>query len=449
MWYHHHVKGTATPHYMGGLYGFLIIDGTEETDATKTQGVVADATEVVLLMSEFTPTSVNDTRTPPFFPIAFDFNWISTTNGHDGANTVFNFTQDEVVLFRAGSATTEPTIELSIDNHTLIPIAYDGYQLPSSMVKEMDYIDIGGGQRVDFLVKFDKVGTYVIQRPRWYGTAFTGIEFCSAALGVEVDICLSYDVDKIIGTINVLPKEEEDGEMMMMDPEEGEMTMTSLLDSITTLDYDDHHKALAMQESVDTKSITFEQKFGFPLFQVPYEGSFVPPGTGFGLNGKFDTPFSSIGTVTVDTCETWTVHSIPPGAEHIFHVHNADFMVTHHDGVKLKTPYWRDSEIIYGHNITIHVCFDSVKPGDRLKVHCHGSNHIDIGVSSAVTVIAAEEPVVDPATTVPSTEVEETTSDETSTSEESAEDPATANTVTISLALSVISMAVGLAMSVF
>ena len=424
MWYHHHVKGTATYHYLGGLYGFLIIEGDEDSgDILQAPGIKDVAIEVPLMMAEFLPANENTTEPPPMFPIFMNFDWYSVTNGQDSATTTFEFTEGDTVLFRGCSATVEPIIRLSIDDHMVIPVAYDGFQLPSSLVKETDIIAMGGGQRVDFLVRFDTPGTYTIQRHPWYATFFTGVEFCTEAIGAPVEKCMSFDVDRIAGTINVLPK--EDGTEVD--------TSVPLIDTLEIPEYDDYHKALAMQESVDTKLVVFEQKQGFPLFQIPYDGEFVPPGTGFGINGKLQTPYGSIGTVQAGTCETWTVTSIPPGVEHVFHVHNADFMVTHHDGVELETPYWRDSEILLGSNITVHICFDVAKPGDRLLVHCHGSMHLDIGMATSVVVVDADGG----------------TGSGSGMGGGDDSSPAPVCTVAFSLAFSILAMAVGLVTTAF
>jgi hypothetical protein len=66
----------------------------------------------------------------------------------------------------------------------------------------------------------------------------------------------------------------------------------------------------------------------FPLFQIPYDGPFIPPGVAFGMNDRLATPHFCAGSVVTGTCEEWIVTSEPfPG--HAFHSHQGPFLVTH------------------------------------------------------------------------------------------------------------------------
>lgn len=71
-----------------------------------------------------------DKSVPPFFPGAFQFDWKSVTNGVRGEQTEYEVTQGEKKLFRAVSATIEPTILLSIPDTSFVIVAYDGIALP-------------------------------------------------------------------------------------------------------------------------------------------------------------------------------------------------------------------------------------------------------------------------------------------------------------------------------
>lgn len=364
MWYHNHFHGTTAHAYLSGLYGLMVIEGTAQ-DVAQAPGI-KDATEVFLIIGEFF--NIPDTTKPyPELPLAYSFDWISLTNGHDGATTKFQFEAGEVVLFRAASATVEPTIRISIDGHKMISVAYEGFSVPA--LKEVDTLDIGGGQRVEFLVRFDAPGTFVMRRARWAtGLNITGPASCGLFFGSPTERCLNYDVARTIGTIEILPSDT------------AEASMEPLIDSIELPGINAYHQELAVRAPVANKTINFQFETTFPLFQIPYDGPFVPPGFGFGINDVLYTPFHSLGTVQTGTCETWEIISVPlPGVEHPFHIHQADFMVTHEDGVLLEKPVWRDTVIIYGKSVTIHVCFDRAMPGDRLPIHCHMASHQDIG----------------------------------------------------------------------
>jgi len=139
-----------------------------------------------------------------------------------------------------------------------------------------------------------------------------------------------------------------------------------------------------------------KQAVGFPLFQIPYEGPFVPPGVGFGMNDEFIMPHTYSGTVGAGTCETWEVISDPPGLEHAFHTHQTKFMVTHIDGVAVETPFWRDTMPVDGSNITIHICFDALQPGEGMLVHCHAPSHFDIGMGQVYQVVNATSTAAPP-----------------------------------------------------
>ena len=106
---------------------------------------------------------------------------------------------------------------------------------------------------------------------------------------------------------------------------------------------------------------------------------------GFGINDRLLTPLSQGGLhdeVIAGTCEEWTVVSDPPGVGHAFHIHTNPYLVTHEDGIAFKKPFWRDTYTIRGSNITIKTCFNHLKPGDYVLVHCHQLTHQDIGVRS-------------------------------------------------------------------
>ena len=158
-------------------------------------------------------------------------------------------------------------------------------------------------------------------------------------------------------------------------------------------------EALAKMEPVGSKSLTFQVANGFPIFQIPYSGEFVPPGVGFGINDRLLTPFYLEGSVAAGTCETWEVLSDPVDLEHSFHVHLANFLVKAMDGVEVETPLWRDT-IKLEKNATIHVCFDRAKPGDMIMAHCHAASHFDVGMAANFNVTEAPtEPISAPAPT--------------------------------------------------
>lgn len=160
-WYHDHTHGKAAYSYMSSLFGFIIVEGTDQ-DITKAPGVQG-TTEVLMALSEGL---VNpDGTVPPFFPIVGAFNWTSVTNGHMPTATQYKFQQGDKALFRVVSVTVEPTITLSLPGHTFTILAYDGMPLPEPEI--VDSVDISAGSRVEFLVEFNTPGEFVLTRAAW------------------------------------------------------------------------------------------------------------------------------------------------------------------------------------------------------------------------------------------------------------------------------------------
>jgi FtsP/CotA-like multicopper oxidase with cupredoxin domain len=371
-WYHSHFHGTTVPSYMSGLMGFFVIEGTTN-DITKASGIKG-AKEAFLMLSEFIASP--GTKFPrPTFPIAFEFEWIAVTNGHDSIGTNFQFDVGDLVLFRVNSATVEPTIVISIDNHVMIPVAMDGFPLP--VLEEVNTVSLGGGQRIEFLVRFEKPGSFIMRRAPWAtGSNITGVEKCGMFFGAAVPNCVSYDVPRIIATIEVASTFTR------------KQKPKKLLDAIKLPKVNKYYRKLAHKKAVAKKTILLQFDNSYPLFQIPYDGPFVPPGVALGINNKLFTPFQSLGTVQSKTCETWDVISDPPNFEHPFHVHVSDFLVTHVDGVKIDNPFWGDTVVVYGFNVTIHICFDHVVAGDHLLIHCHMPSHQDIGYVRKVSTVS-------------------------------------------------------------
>jgi FtsP/CotA-like multicopper oxidase with cupredoxin domain len=303
----------------------------------------------------------------PFFPIAMAFDWISVVNGMLAEETVFEFTQGEVVFFRTASASVEPDITLFWEDDAGPPfliVAEDGF--PVTTLETSANVTIPPGARMEFMVKFETPGTYELRRAAW-NAGIQGVEACTAAFNIPNETCVSYDVEQPIATIIVLPSDEID---------------TTELPSRVP-EYSQVYKDMEEMEVVDTKTILMQMDSMFPLFQIPYDGPFVPPGVAFGMNDRLVTPHYRHGEVVAGTCEEWTVMSEPPSdfLFHPFHSHTVPFLVTHVNGEPVEKPFWRDVFGV-GRNATIKICFnDRLQPGDYVLLHCHALTHHDVGVS--------------------------------------------------------------------
>eukprot|EP00565_Helicotheca_tamesis_P000583 CAMPEP_0185727482 /NCGR_PEP_ID=MMETSP1171-20130828/3159_1 /TAXON_ID=374046 /ORGANISM="Helicotheca tamensis, Strain CCMP826" /LENGTH=593 /DNA_ID=CAMNT_0028396061 /DNA_START=68 /DNA_END=1849 /DNA_ORIENTATION=+ len=381
-WFHDHYHGTNAFSYLASLYGFIVVEGTDN-DITKVRGI-RDAEEVFLMVGE---AMVNEDGTArPTIGFYFDFEWMHVTNGRLASESVFNFEAGTKVLFRMASATVEPTITLSLPDHSFLVVARDGLPLPKP--EKVDAIEISGGGRVEFLVVFDQPGTFVMKRAAW-NVGINTPEICAGSLSYPPQgfvvppeaitaPCLSYDKEQDALTINVLEK-----------PAYGKPPHP-LPKALPP--YSHRLRKLAKTEPVDHKTITFDLQPGFPIFQIDTyevneENPFIPPGVGLGINERLWNPFISAGNVMANTCETWDVVSIPPRAEHPFHTHTANFQVRKIDGVDVEHPFWVDTYPILGSNITIHVCFDRLEAGDKALFHCHMPTHLDKGMAAFFDVV--------------------------------------------------------------
>jgi FtsP/CotA-like multicopper oxidase with cupredoxin domain len=367
-WYHNHVKGTAGFSVLSGLNGIIIIEGTG-SDITEVPEI-AEATEVFLLLAE---AKFNETTGEPadWIDIVFDFGFTPVTNGQ--VNPTYTFQQGETVLFRAVSASMEPAYYLSVNYEALngtavplIPVARDGYPVPE-LVEETS-ITIDAGSRAEFTMQFDTPGTYFLRRGPW-NMGVTGADACMAAFGAPFENCVSYDFEKVFATFIVETTAIEPARSYP--PQTVPPTAPLLQERLT-------------KESTSSKEVTFTMAESFPIFQIPNDGPFAPPGVGFGLNGILTTPFHFHDTVTAGTCESWFVSSHPPGTGHTFHIHNHPFQVLAVDGVDAPTPYFRDTMPI-NFNATVQVCFDKFDSG-ALLVHCHMPVHQDIGMGGFYTI---------------------------------------------------------------
>jgi FtsP/CotA-like multicopper oxidase with cupredoxin domain len=361
VWYHNHFHGAATPSMLSGLYGFMVIEGPNDVaQAPELQ----DAKEQFLMLGE-SLTNPETLEPVPDFPFALGFDWQHVTNGEIGTNKTFEYNQGDLVLFRAASASVEPTMNMTLKNHTFTIVARDGY--PLAKPETVENLIIGAGQRVDFLVKFDKPGRYVWRRMPW-NVGITGVEMCTMFVGMPREHCLSYDVRKFVGAVLVMPT--------------GTPSTTEIPTQLS-LTMPDYLQERMNRPVLQNRTVTMRMKTTFPLFQIPYDGPFVPPGFAMGMDDFLYAPHHTHGMVQAGSCETWTIVMDPYVLmEHVFHTHSVPFLVTQHNGVDVETPYWTDTLLMDQSisNATAHICFDGLLPGETMMYHCHMPTHQDIGV---------------------------------------------------------------------
>mmetsp|Transcript_24682 Transcript_24682/g.38025 ORF Transcript_24682/g.38025 Transcript_24682/m.38025 type:complete len:605 (-) Transcript_24682:603-2417(-) len=368
-WYHNHVHGTGQSSTMSGLHGVLVIEGTED-DLTAVPEI-EKATEVFMMLGE---ADLNpETKMPnPFVPIVMKFDWLHTTNGHDGADTTLTFSKGETVFFRMTSVSIEPALYLSIDEHILYPVAHDGYVIPTPLSSGEETVTMDAGSRLEFMTTFDKPGTYTFRRGPWnLGISGPG---CAEVFGIDLETCVSFDVERVVATIIVTDNE-------IIPVEASKKAFPQELPS-----YHSYLDEMASQESVRTRTITMDQAEEYPFFQLPYDESLPMKGvpTALGMNGRYGNPFHvEDPKIEKGSCETWQISSHAP-IGHSFHVHSTPYLVTNVDGVDVETPYWRDTMGV-NFNMTVHICFP--RHTGYLLVHCHMPAHQDIGMLTYYEVV--------------------------------------------------------------
>lgn len=189
-----------------------MIEDTFDSDASYPQ-----ASEQFLLLSQ---SKIHEDGLPAdFINIVMEFDWDQVTNGE--LNPTLTFKKNERVRFRAVNAGVEPSMELSIENHTLTPYAMDGYPMPNPQNEES--ITLGAGVRAEFFVLFDTPGTYKMKNAPW-NMRITGVEMCNTTFQIPAKTCISFDIETVVASIIVL-----DDEMYnMFDPvESGQVSRTS------------------------------------------------------------------------------------------------------------------------------------------------------------------------------------------------------------------------------
>lgn len=142
------------------------------------------------------------------------FDWSSVVNGLLAESTKYQFVQGETVLFRSISAAVEATMRLDWNGTggpDFLIVSTDGFPVP--LLRTTDTVIIPGGARTEFMVKFDKPGSFTLRRQAWAPGEGTegrlhGVEACNATFGIELETCISYDAEQLIATVDVLPSDE-------------------------------------------------------------------------------------------------------------------------------------------------------------------------------------------------------------------------------------------------
>jgi len=353
--------------------GFFVIED-EDPISDPVSSYIASTPQIsehFLLLSE---SKTNEDNVPvDFIHILMEFDWEHVTNGQ--LNPTLTFNKGERVHFRAVNAGVEPSMALSIDNHTLVAYAMDGYPIPKP--EETDSLRLATGIRAEFIVKFDTPGEYKFKRAAWNGR-IEG-EACQELFNISDDKCISFDKETNVALIVVLDQELAETNVTI-----DEWDPTDSIAKPSKPVMDPYLESLLDLPKAGHRIITFDQTDEFPIFQIPYDGPFVPFGMGFGVNNKLFNPHYFHGPTDIvgGTCEDWTVKYVNTSF-HTVHIHSVPFYVTSVDGVELNETerFWRDT-FARRNNFTATVCFPPRNVESHILVHCHMPQHQDIGMAA-------------------------------------------------------------------
>ena len=117
----------------------------------------------------------------------------------------------------------------------------------------------------------------------------------------------------------------------------------------------------------------------------------------FGVDGVPYDPAAPPYRIPLGTAEEWTlVNAFDPklmNHAHVFHIHVNPFRITRINGRVLDKPLWRDTFVLpklAGDSLTFESNFTDF-PGKFVE-HCHMTSHEDLGMMSAIEVVALVRP---------------------------------------------------------
>jgi len=224
--------------------------------------------------------------------------------------------------------------------------------------------------------------------------------------GFALDTWPANPPTRLVRTLVVPPAAR--AEFVVAGPPGGFGTFRTLcFDSGLTGDHDPEIKLARLRgvRTADARPFAGRLAVGAPLPQNVYTTK-LPPiaarrtavfsenATHFFINGrKFSMSDPPLFVVHVGTVEEW--HILNKTDEvHDFHIHQLHFLVKEIDGVKLRHPYWADSQIIPhrqkdGSPGTLLLLMDFRDPVIKgtFLFHCHILDHEDLGMMAKIQAI--------------------------------------------------------------
>jgi len=436
-WYHPHKHGAASYQFMGGMAGFLILEGgpgslddLPEIKAARDlvmgfQTIRTDAQGKVPWVD------LGATNFQELFDTLGGGNLFVTTNGV--VAPTLRLQPGEVVRWRMLNATVGETLALRVVGVgngqqrilglPMYLLAQDGLTLPDMLTLPSfgaPYI-LGAGNRADVLVKAPQAaGTYEL---RAYNTnpvgqlGETAVVASVSPQGIEADDRISRVFPNGAGAMTTIPQWDfpvtlvkivVEGEPLDMPLPAGPLPRPEAIGAQATADL------LAAEPSM-SRTVLFQfcnrdnNGFGdcvpFGLifgYDTPaYWGGesfdnwmFMRDaddfGPAFGKQALFTPGQPLFPDMYADAIEEWTIQNTTP-SDHPFHIHINPFLLTHINGTPLPVPEWRDTVLVprgssgSPGSVTFRTHFAANITG-RFVAHCHILSHEDIGMMQELEI---------------------------------------------------------------
>jgi FtsP/CotA-like multicopper oxidase with cupredoxin domain len=268
-------------------------------------------------------------------------------------------------------------MSLRLEGHDLHQITWHGLTL-----KEPDVTDVvllSSGNRVEFLVKAGKPGTYNLvltpgssQKPNIPGMPGSIPESESELF------CRLVGANDAVGTMPAAGLADEPPELQPR--------------AILTVQVRGGGRKMRLPRSLPAWDpprlpVARRRRFEFTVSRDPMN-EFLS----FGIDGQQFDPRHEPYQAKLNTAEEWTLVNACDSKlmdhAHVYHVHVNPFMITAINGRALSTPLWRDTFVLTkrsGDSLTIGPNF--VDFTGKYVEHCHVLAHEDFGMMASVEVV--------------------------------------------------------------
>jgi FtsP/CotA-like multicopper oxidase with cupredoxin domain len=449
-WYHPHKHGAVSFQVFGGMAGLLIVEGGPGTLDHVPE--VKAATEVVMAFQALRtdPNGQVPFVNPAATHLGTNLNlpdpeglWSTlatgdlyvTTNGV--TNPTLSMRPGEVQRWRWLNAASSEHLVLALQGHPLHLLAHDGITIPQmrTLAPGDPYV-MGAGQRVDLLVQAGPPGTYLLQAvdpadPQgWSVVSGSGLEPAPRNARIGGDFPPpTYPITLATIVVAGAPRDMRLPAGPLPVPQ-GLPSLEAMLqtppDAVRRVAFENCGQRASMQ-APDTRLPTCG--WYFARYDAPFWGGTpfttlnmmrddedqgVPtpdpaePLADFAKEALFSQDQPLFDDMRVGNMEEWTVVN-RSFSDHVFHIHQNPFLLTHVNGQPLPVPEWHDTIIVpaaqpqpgttTGQNInaatfgsiTFRTRFDPDTVGSFV-MHCHILPHEDIGMMQRLEIVDPARP---------------------------------------------------------